>query len=86
MIELIEDKDIIIHILDKYEKIEGQVFISIGSENENKKLDEYSLVTKEYQLGDISGTLGIIGPKRMEYPKVVAIVDYMAKMITEILK
>ena len=86
VIELIEDKDIIIHILDKYETFDNQVFISIGSENENKKLDEYSLVTKEYQLGDISGTLGVIGPKRMEYPKVVAIVDYMAKMITEILK
>ena len=86
VIELIEDKDIIIHILDKYEKIDNQVIISIGSENENKKLDEYSLVTKEYRLGDISGTLGVIGPKRMEYPKIVAIVDYMAKMITEILK
>ena len=86
VIELIEDKDIIIHILDKYETFENQVFISIGSENENKKLDEYSLVTKEYRLGDISGTLGVIGPKRMEYPKIVAIVDYMAKMLTEILK
>ena len=86
VIELIEDKDIIIHILDKYETFDNQVFISIGSENENKKLDEYSLVTKEYQLGDISGTLGVIGPKRMEYPKIIAIVDYMAKMITEILK
>ena len=86
VIELIEDKDIIIHILDKYENFDNQVFISIGSENENKKLDEYSLVTKEYQLGDISGTLGVIGPKRMGYPKIIAIVDYMAKMITEILK
>ncbi|MFZ0452116.1 MAG: heat-inducible transcriptional repressor HrcA [Ignavibacteriaceae bacterium] len=86
VIELIEDKDIIIHILDKYETFDNQVFISIGSENDNKKLDEYSLVTKEYKLGDISGTLGVIGPKRMEYPKIVAIVDYMAKMITEILK
>jgi heat-inducible transcriptional repressor len=86
VIELIEDKDIIIHILDKYNKTDDQVFISIGSENEDKKLDEYSLVTKEYQLGDVSGTLGVIGPKRMEYPKIVAIVDYMAKMLTEILK
>ena len=86
VIELIEDKDIIIHILDKYETFDNQIFISIGSENENKKLDEYSLVTKEYRLGDISGTLGVIGPKRMEYPKIIAIVDYMAKMITDILK
>ena len=86
VIELIEDKDIIIHILDKYDKIKNQVYISIGSENKNKKLDDYSLITKEYRFGDISGTLGVIGPKRMEYPKIVAIVDYMSKMLTEILK
>ncbi len=86
VIELIEDKDIIIHILDKFNKTDDQVFISIGSENEDKKLDDYSLVTKEYQVGDVSGTLGVIGPKRMEYPKIIAIVDYMAKMLTEILK
>jgi heat-inducible transcriptional repressor len=86
VIELIEDKDIIVHILDKYDKSDDQVFISIGSENENKKLDDYSLVTKEYQIGDISGTLGVVGPKRMEYPKIVAIVDYMSRMLTEILK
>lgn len=87
VIELIEDKDIIIHILDKTtESQQGQVFISIGSENQDQKLNEYSFVTKEYKLGDVSGTLGIIGPKRMEYSKVVATVDYIAKMLTEVLR
>lgn len=86
IIELIEDKDIIIHILEKSEIPEGQVFISIGKENNEAKLEDYSLVSKEYKMGDVSGTLGIIGPKRMEYSKVVAIVDYMATMLTDILK
>jgi heat-inducible transcriptional repressor len=87
VIELIEDKDIIIHILDKTgEAGQNQVFISIGSENQDQKLNEYSFISKEYKLGDISGTLGIIGPKRMEYSKVVAIVDYVAKMLTEVLR
>jgi heat-inducible transcriptional repressor len=87
VIELIEDKDIIIHILDKKGNFEpDQVFISIGSENENKKLSEYSFISQEYQLGDVSGTLGIIGPKRMEYSKIIAIVNYVAKMLTEVLK
>jgi len=87
VIELIEDKDIIIHILDKTgEAGQNQVFISIGSENQDQKLNEYSFISKEYKLGDVSGTLGIIGPKRMEYSKVVAIVDYVAKMLTDILK
>ncbi len=87
IVELIENKDIIIHILDKgSDAALDQVFISIGSENEDRKLDEYSFVSKEYSIGSTSGTLGIIGPKRMEYSKVVAIVDYMAKMLSEILK
>lgn len=85
VIELIEDKDIIIHILEKSGDDE-QIYISIGSENENEKLNEYSFISKKYQLGEISGTLGIVGPKRMEYSKVIAIVDYIAKMISEILK
>ncbi len=87
IVELIENKDIIIHILDKgSDAAIDQVFISIGSENEDRKLEEYSFVSKEYSFGGTSGTLGIIGPKRMEYSKVVAIVDYMAKMLSEILK
>ncbi len=87
IIELIENKDIIIHILDKgSDTALDQVFISIGTENDDRKLDEYSFVSKEYSIGETSGTLGIIGPKRMEYSKVVAIVDYMAKMLSEILK
>lgn len=87
VIELIEDKDIIVHILDKSEEVTGDnVYISIGKENEDQKLIDYSLITKEYKIGDVSGHLGIIGPKRMEYSKVIAIVDYVAKMLTETLK
>jgi len=86
VIELIEDKDIIIHIMDR-KKIDttNNVFISIGSENEEEKLNEYSLITKEYSFGETSGTVGIIGPKRMEYSKVVAIVSYLGDMLSEVL-
>lgn len=86
VIELIEDKDIIIHIMEKKKNGPDDIFISIGKENNDQKLDEYSLVTKEYNYGETSGTLGIIGPKRMEYSKVVAIVDYIARMLSEVLK
>jgi heat-inducible transcriptional repressor len=86
VIELIEDKDIIIHIMDK-KKFDNtsNVLISIGSENEEEKLNEYSLITKEYTFGETSGTVGIIGPKRMEYSKVVAIVSYLGDMLSEVL-
>ena len=86
VIELIEDKDIIIHIMDR-KKFDNtnSVLISIGSENEEEKLNEYSLITKEYTFGETSGTVGIIGPKRMEYSKVVAIVSYLGDMLSEVL-
>ena len=86
VIELIEDQDVIIHILEKGgESRPDQVYISIGSENENQKLQDYSSISKEYKIGNISGTLGVIGPKRMEYSKVVAIVDYVSKLLSEVL-
>ena len=86
VIELIEDKDIIIHIMDKKKSDNSNdVLISIGSEIEDEKLNEYSLITKEYSFGKTSGTVGIIGPKRMEYSKVVAIVSYLGDMLSEVL-
>lgn len=86
IIELIENKDIIIHIMDK-QKTENtnSIVISIGSENEDEKFNEYSLITKEYKFGETSGTLGIIGPKRMEYSRIIAIIDYLSKMLSNIL-
>jgi len=84
IVELIEDKDIIVHILEKSGE-NDEIFISIGSENEDIKLNDYSFITKEYKFGETNGTLGIIGPKRMEYSKIVSIVDYMSKMISEML-
>jgi heat-inducible transcriptional repressor len=86
VVELIEDKDIIIHIMEK-KKIGNvnDIFISIGSENEDEKLNEYSLITREYSFGETSGKVGIIGPKRMEYSKVVAIVSYLGEMLSEVL-
>lgn len=86
VIELIEDKDIIIHIMEKKEIEPGNnILISIGSENEDEKLNEYSLITKEYSFGDTAGKVGIIGPKRMEYSKVVAIVSYLGELLSEVL-
>jgi heat-inducible transcriptional repressor len=84
IIELVEDKDIIVHILEKTGE-KKEIFISIGSENEDIKLNDYSFITKEYKFGDANGTLGIIGPKRMEYSKIISIVDFMSKIISEML-
>lgn len=84
VIELIENKDIIIHILDKKNlSQEKEVSVSIGQEIEDEKLSDYSMITKEYRVGDLTGTLGIMGPKRMDYSKVIAAVVYVAEQLSQ---
>lgn len=87
VIELAEDKDVIIHIMDKnYVYNDKGVSIRIGKENENEKLSDYSLINKDYKIGDVTGKVGVVGPKRMEYSRVIAAVVYMADIFTNALK
>jgi heat-inducible transcriptional repressor len=82
IIELLENEDIIVHILEKKEPGEGNISVSIGSENQEEKMRELSVVTSQYTAGDVSGTVGIIGAKRMDYSKLIPLVDYMARTIS----
>jgi len=83
VIELIEEKEVIVHIFEQSsESKNGVVSVSIGKEIPNTKMEDYSVITKEYKFGDSKGTLGIVGPKRMEYAKIIAIVDYVSNILT----
>ncbi|MEW6012790.1 MAG: heat-inducible transcriptional repressor HrcA [Elusimicrobiota bacterium] len=60
--------------------------VSVGSENKIKELNNFSLITSSYCAGEKNlGLIGIIGHKRMEYPKVISIVDSVSSMIESIL-
>lgn len=85
IVEALEDKDKLIKILDRCID-EEDISVIIGSENHLQELQHCSLITKGYynHEGTI-GLLGIVGHKRMEYPKVVAIVDYTANLLSTIL-
>jgi heat-inducible transcriptional repressor len=50
------------------------------------KLSPFSIVTADYDVGSLKGTIGVIGPTRMPYEKVITLVDYTSKMISKILK
>ena len=74
-------KRMMIDLLDRSISASG-VQIFIGSESGYSLLDDCSIVTAPYQLNDNQiGVLGVIGPKRMAYDKVVPIVDLTAKML-----
>ncbi|MCE1190360.1 MAG: heat-inducible transcriptional repressor HrcA [Ignavibacteria bacterium] len=85
VIEMVEDKDIIVHVFEKNSS-SNNVHIAIGTENVLPQFEDFSLVTKEYKIGNNIGTLGVIGPKRMDYSKIIAIVDYIATTLTDVLK
>ena len=86
IIELIENKDVVIHLMDGPKNPDGSVASTIEKENTDEQLDKYSLITKDYKIGDACGTVGIIGPKRMDYSKIVAAVVYVADSLSEELK
>ncbi|MGA9119516.1 MAG: heat-inducible transcriptional repressor HrcA, partial [Bacteroidota bacterium] len=67
VIELINDEDIIIHLLEKHDAHHGGVKVTIGKENEEEKLRQYSVITKTYEVGESLGAIGVIGPRRMPY-------------------
>ncbi|HCC68865.1 MAG TPA: heat-inducible transcription repressor HrcA [Nitrospiraceae bacterium] len=81
----IKDKHLIIKFLDEIMRFSGvQVFI--GSENPFTEMKDLSIVASTYHDGRRTlGSIGIIGPTRMNYSDVISIVDHTAKTITQIL-
>ncbi len=61
--------------------------IHIGKDNQHSPLSECSIVTRGYKVkGKVSGRLGVIGPKRMVYEKVIPAVEYLADTVSELLE
>ena len=59
--------------------------IFIGSENPFFEMQGCSLVVGNYHAGNVVGTLGVIGPVRMQYKQVIQVVDYTSKLLSRIL-
>ena len=80
-LKLMEDKKSITNVLSGLAK-EENIKMLIGNENSIEEIKECSIVSATYSTGDlVLGTIGIIGPKRMEYSKVVSMMEYMNRMI-----
>lgn len=82
LLELTERKDLLADALGRREA-DGLV-ISIGGEHRVPPLLDFSLVTTEYEMGETHGTIGVIGPTRMPYDRVVALVEYTARLLSKL--
>jgi len=85
ILKTLEEKTRLVELLGRVLDGEG-VQVVIGSENPLPGLSDCSLVTSTYGAGDrVLGTVGVVGPTRMEYARTVALVDHLAKVLTRLL-
>ena len=59
--------------------------ITIGNEHADPRLEQFTVVTAEYHAGALTGVIGVIGPTRMPYEKVVALVSHTSQLVSELL-
>ncbi|MBV5292845.1 MULTISPECIES: heat-inducible transcriptional repressor HrcA [Curvibacter] len=83
--DLFEQKTQLMRLLDISSQADG-VSIFIGGESKTVPFEELSVVSAPYEVdGQIVGTLGVIGPTRMPYDRMIQIVDITAKLVTNAL-
>ena len=77
-IDLIDQKEVVADLLNT--GFANDINVYIGNENDNEKLKDFSIVTfrHKYKNKDL-GTIGIIGPTRMDYSKVISVMKYISK-------
>jgi len=85
MFGLFEEKTALMRLLDTSSRAEG-VRIFIGGESQVVPFEELSIVSAPYEVdGQVVGTLGVIGPTRMAYERMIQIVDVTSRMVGQAL-
>lgn len=83
-LSLLEKKDALIDI---FSDDSDNLKVSIGRENDNDDVKDCSIVRASYMVGNkVVGTIGVIGPTRMDYSKVIGILKYIADNLNDILR
>lgn len=59
--------------------------ITIGNEHGDPKLEPFTVVTAGYHVGSLSGVIGVIGPTRMPYEKVISLVEHTSRLVSDLL-
>ena len=85
LIHAFEEKHPLLTLMDQEDESGQSIQVAIGSELGNENLKDCSVVTASYDLGDgMYGRIGIVGPKRMDYDKVVGILKDLTGQLDEV--
>ena len=70
------------------EPVFGDVHVVIGREHTAPQLQSCALITAPYRVGDgtFGGTVGVVGPMRLEYARTMAAVNYVARLVERVLR
>jgi heat-inducible transcriptional repressor len=86
LLRIMEQKSLLSSVLERAMKKQG-LSVKIGMENNRPELRGVSLVSSTYKLGDVTvGALGILGPRRMEYGRMIALVEGVTRMVNQMLE
>lgn len=83
VIEILEEKNLLMHLFETTDD-DNRVHVSIGGENLEGQLTSFSVIKTQYHIGNMVGSLGVIGPKRMPYPQLISAVKYTARVLGEL--
>jgi heat-inducible transcriptional repressor len=85
LLAMIDEKQRLLDLLNEY--IDGPgLTVVIGAEHLDPSLRPFSLVASTYEDGSATGTIGVIGPTRMRYPRAIAVVDGAAQAVSRVLR
>ncbi|MEP6904839.1 MAG: heat-inducible transcriptional repressor HrcA [Gemmatimonadales bacterium] len=84
LVVLTEKSEDLANLLRKRSDV-GGITISIGAEHNDPRLETFTVVTAQYHAAGLSGVIGVIGPTRMPYEKIISLVTHTSKLITELL-
>jgi heat-inducible transcriptional repressor len=84
LIELTDTRQDLAELLRRRSATAG-VSITIGNEHDDPRLERFTVVTAEYRAGGLSGVIGVIGPTRMPYEKVISLVRHTSQLVSDLL-
>ena len=79
LLELTERRDLLRRAFE--DRHRRGLTITIGSENSDPRFAEFTLVTSAYRSGSLSGVIGVMGPTRMPYDKIIGLVEHTSRML-----
>ena len=84
LLRLTEGRDLLRQALET--RRQRGISITIGGENPETRLSDFTLVTSSYEAGGLKGVIGVMGPTRMPYDKIIGLVEHTSRLVEGLLE